>query len=102
MKTIILDHTNIGEFYSDRQLNTAYNNAVITRQLTQAAKTYENCPVCARILDFHTVVLLDVWNLDKTVYGGKKCGCTNCFKPEGIEKLKAKGFHIEVTQYIHI
>ena len=82
------------------ELLKAFNNTMNVQLLKYAAGLHCFCPNCSRILDFKTVVILDVWNLDKTQYAGQKIGCTNCFKPEGIPKLKEKGILIEVTQYV--
>jgi hypothetical protein len=65
--------------------------------LKYAAGLYMFCPNCQNVLDWKTTVSIDFFQ------GGKHLKnlvcCTSCFKPSGIETLKAQGITAEVTEY---
>lgn len=65
--------------------------------LKYAAGHYIFCPVCGDLLDWKTVVIIEVYK--GSDYKGQQVACTKCFKPEGIAKLEAKGIKLEITQY---
>lgn len=55
------------------------------------------CPQCKEILDWETVVIIDVFHGEKKK-GSLVC-CSNCFKPSGAEALKEKGITLEITRH---
>jgi len=75
----------------------ALNNTMSRELLKYAAGLYMLCPCCERVLDWKTTVSIDLYRDGKHLKN--MVGCTNCFKPEGIKKLKAKGLTVEVTKY---
>lgn len=65
--------------------------------LKYAAGLYIFCPNCKNVLDWKTTVSIDFYRDGKHLRN-LVC-CTGCFKPAGIESLKAQGITAEVTQY---
>jgi hypothetical protein len=65
--------------------------------LKYTAGHYIFCPVCDNLLDWKTVVILEVSKEGE--YKGQQVCCTKCFKPSGISNLESKGIAIEVTQW---
>ena len=48
--------------------------------LKHAAGTWITCPKCGAILDWSTVIILDVFKEKKTVHISKQVFCTGCTK----------------------
>lgn len=73
----------------------------VNRELLKyTAGLHIDCPNCHRILDYKTVVIIEVWTIDKTRNIGTKVGCTNCFKPDGIRQVeKSQGVKLEIIKY---
>jgi hypothetical protein len=68
--------------------------------LKYTAGLYMFCPICNTVLDWKTVVIIDVWNAHGTKHHGQKVGCTKCFHPEAVAKTEAKNnIKLEITQY---
>jgi len=76
-----------------------FENSMNNQLLKHAASKHIFCPNCDRILDWTTIVLIDVFTDKGTVYRGPITCCTSCFKPAGLAKLEAKGMTLEVNQY---
>ena len=56
------------------------------------------CPRCNQILDYKTVVIIDVTKKDKAV--GQAVACTHCFVSEKVnDTAKKLGVEIEITKY---
>ena len=70
----------------------------INRELLKyAAGLHIFCPNCKEVLDWKTVVLIDVSKEGKHIC--QQTACIKCFKPDGIPSLEAKGLKIEITKY---
>jgi hypothetical protein len=58
----------------------ALENHMHKQLLLHAAGTFITCPQCGNILDWSTVIILDVFKAKKTVHVEKKIFCTGCVK----------------------
>ena len=76
-----------------------FRNELNKSVLKYAAGLHIQCPNCKTILDWKTVVLIDVFDGDHS-HKGQIVSCTNCFRPEGIKKMEGKGLQFEITQYV--
>ena len=83
--------------HTHKEITDMFKEQINGSLLKYVAGHYIFCPVCKNLLDWKTVVILEVSKDGK--YVGQKVGCTNCFKPEGITELEAKGITLEVTQW---
>ena len=66
--------------------------------LLHAAGTFITCPQCSNILDWSTVIILDVFREKKTVHVEKKIFCTGCVKEPSTIKFDdlEKENHIQI------
>lgn len=68
--------------------------------LLYAASKHIFCPNCNKILDYKTVIILEVWNKHITQYHGQQVCCKSCLKKEAISAVEKKqGIRIFITQF---
>jgi len=71
-------------------LTTAFNSIMDVQLLKYVAGLHIFCPQCEHILDYKTVVILDVWNKHQTQYHGQQVCCTKCAKLERVPTVEKK------------
>jgi len=84
---------------SESPLTAALHERMNRELLKHAAGTYIFCPNCERVLDWKTVIIIDVIRDQTTI--GHAVYCTHCVQSlDQIEEVaKAKGVQVEITKY---
>ena len=62
------------------ELLEKFEKTVNKQLLLHAAGKYIFCPVCSTVLDWTTVIIISVYNNDKSKNIGSQIVCTNCAK----------------------